>query len=174
MNELSNVASISGNYNENKLVIFSNENIVNIIDKIKIIMSASKTVWKMGSLEYKIDIINNTSSVYENAILTIKLNKTLIDFIDKSVKINKSSMDDYFYDEKNSTLVINIKEIKALEQLNITYSVKKKRDDFFILKTNSILDYNGLSGIESNYATVLSPIRKNNNNFDCKTPFWRN
>ena len=139
MNELSNIALISGNYNGNELELFSNENIVNIIDKIQLIMSTSKTVWKMGSLEYKIDIINNTNKQYKNSVLTIKLNKTLIDLVDKSVKINEKSTNDYVYDLKNNTLTIKIEEIKALDQLSITYLVKKKRDEFFILKTNSIL-----------------------------------
>lgn len=174
MNELSNIALISGNYNGNELELFSNENIVNIIDKIQLIMSTSKIVWKMGSLEYKIDIINNTNKQYKNSVLTIKLNKTLIDLVDKSVKINEKSTNDYVYDLKNNTLTIKIEEIKALDQLSITYLVKKKRDEFFILKTNSILTYDE-SNIESNYVTVLSPLKKNkNDNLDCNTPFWRN
>lgn len=72
------------------------------------------------------------------------------------------------------TLTIDMSNIAQNAKTIITYSIKNKYLDFFILRSACTLTYSNKIKLNSNIVTIISPIRKNyQKSSDCSTPYWR-
>lgn len=168
MNELTNIIHASGIYKNKTISLTSNINTVSLVDEIKLIKEANKIKWTHGYLTYKIIIENNTNKTYNNAILNENISNLVI-LVEDSIKVNENKA---IYDYSNQSLSIHIDEIKPNAKTIVSFSIKKKKNDFFILKNYSILKYDN-KDVKSNYITILSPLKKETNIIDCSTPYWR-
>lgn len=176
MNKLINNASVIGKYNNIATSLVSNTVEINMLDELKMIKEANKKTWRDGYLTYIITIDNQSTSTYQNSKITIVPNNNLISFVDNSIKINDIpvSHNDYHYEANTHTLTIDIPNITKNAKTIITYSIKKKYLDFFILRSTCILTYSNEIKLNSNIVTVISPIRKKyQKSLDCSTPYWR-
>ena len=73
----------------------------------------------------------------------------------------------------NNTLKINLDKISKKTKITISFSVRKKYNEFFIIKNKFKVYYNDKIE-ESNYVIVNSLINRDSstNNY-CGVPFWR-
>lgn len=146
---------------------------VSMINSLILTKEANKKNWSSGNLTYKLIIDNQTNITYTNLVITDILDTSVIEFIDGSVKIN----DIYFNKDKylfsNNTLKINLDKIFKKTKITISFSVRKKYNEFFIIKNKFKVYYNDKIE-ESNYVIVNSLINRDSstNNY-CGVPFWR-
>lgn len=147
---MKNKIVLQGIFNNNTLELISNEVNVSMINALKITLDSNKPVWRDGYLKYIIKIENNTLDTYNNLLIEDILDKRFITFIDNSITCDN----DFTYKINNNILHININTLKKQSVANITFYVKKKINDFFIL-SNLVSIYN----LESNIIKTLSPIK---------------
>lgn len=128
MNELNNIVTAVGNYNGIATTITSNNVVVNMIDGLTILMSANKTNWADGNLEYTIVINNSTDTSYNEVKVTDVIDTNLVTFITDSVTINNASASssEYTYDAETGTLTINLSDVLPSESSTVKFQVKKK------------------------------------------------
>ena len=176
MNELNNTALARGNYNNVPTSITSNTSIVNLVEGLTITKEADKTNWIDGNLTYTITIDNQSDKSYEQPIVTDIIDTSLVDFIEGSVKIDNviSRNNQYNYNTTTHILTINLKDITPYQTIQLDFSLRKRANKSFILKSNSELKCNGGINLKSNYVTSTnSIIRRYNKNTWCGTPKWR-
>lgn len=128
MNELNNIVTAVGNYNGIATTITSNNVVVNMIDGLTILMSANKTNWADGNLEYTIVINNSTDTSYNEVKVTDVIDTNLVTFITDSVTINSASASssEYTYDAETGTLTINLSDVLPSGSSTVKFQVKKK------------------------------------------------
>lgn len=128
MNELNNIVTAVGNYNNIPTTLTSNTSVVNIIEGLSLHKEADKTNWGSGNLEYTITIDNQTDKIYAKPIVTDVIDTTLVDFIDGSVEINgvTATQDQYNYNEATHTLTVNLDDVTPSSNSTFTFFVKKK------------------------------------------------
>lgn len=128
MNELNNIVTAVGNYNNILTTLTSNTSVVNIIEGLSLHKEAGKTNWGGGNLEYTITIDNQTDKIYVKPIITDVIDTTLVDFIDGSVEINGviATQNQYNYNEATHTLTVNLDDVTPSSNSTFMFSVKKK------------------------------------------------
>lgn len=128
MNELSNTVSATGDYNSIATSITSNVLVVSMIDGLTITKSADKMVWADGLLTYTITINNKTDQTYSNIKVSDTLDISLVSFVDSSIYVNGSKIEDskYTYVEGSGLLTIDVDDIAPSGESTITFQVKKK------------------------------------------------
>ena len=128
MNELSNIATSVGNYNNIPTSLTSNTSIVNLIEGLTLTKEADKDNWVSGTLTYLITLDNQTDTSYENPIIKDVLDNNLVNFVEGSVTIDgqKADPSKYTYDEGTHTLTINLDSVTPSSSTAITFLVTKK------------------------------------------------
>lgn len=128
MNELSNLVTVEGNYNNILTELTSNTSVVNMIEGLTVTKEADKQNWASGNLTYTITINNSAESSYTGVKVSDIIDTQLVDFIDGTVTINDSSAtsSEYSYDSSSHTLTINLGDISPSTSSKITFQVKKK------------------------------------------------
>lgn len=128
MNELTNFATAEGTYNSIPTSLTSNTSVVNLIDGLTLSLSADKQNWINGTLTYTITLSNQTTTSYQNPVISDTLDTSLVTFVEDSVTINetKASSSEYSYDTGTNTLKINLQEVQPNSNTNIKFQVKKK------------------------------------------------
>lgn len=128
MNELSNIVTSTGNYNNIPTSLTSNTSVVNLIEGLTLSKEADKINWSDGLLTYTIKLNNETNTPYTNAIITDVIDTSFIEFVDSSVKIDDryALENEYSYDDNSNTLTINLNDIAENTEVVVTFNVKKK------------------------------------------------
>lgn len=128
MNELYNMVSSVGNYNNIPTSLTSNTSVVNMIEGLTLLKEADKQNWSDGYLTYKITLDNTTDKSYDSPVITDVIDNSLIDFVEDSVTIDdvKADASKYNYDSDNHTLKITLDKVDASSKVVITFNVKKK------------------------------------------------
>lgn len=128
MNELNNTATAAGIYNNIPTSITSNVSVVNIIEGLTLTKEADKQNWGSGELTYTIVIDNQTDKTYSSPIVTDVLDATLVEFVEGSVKVNDMPLDTskYSFDDRTSTLTVNLDDVGATSETTLTFRVTKK------------------------------------------------
>lgn len=176
MNELSNTALASGNYNSVATSLTSNTSLVNLVDGLSLTKSANKTNWTDGNLTYTIEVNNQAEMAYENVVITDVINTDLVEFITGSVKINDAvaSEGQYFYNNDSHTLTVNLNDVSVGTKTVVTFSVKKKYNDFFVLNNYCSASYGNGMVVDSNNVKVVGIGRVYSVDcYKCSTPHWR-
>lgn len=124
---LSNIATVLGNYNSIPTQITSEVLVVSMISGLTVKKTADKMVWGDGKLTYTIEIDNQTNVDYTDPVITDELNTSLIKFVSGSVKFNGVELDSskYTYDEGSGELSITIDTVGASQKSTITFEVEK-------------------------------------------------
>ena len=124
---LSNIATVLGNYNSIPTQITSEVLVVSMISGLTVKKTADKMVWGDGKLTYTIEIDNQTNVDYTDPVITDELNTSLIKFVSVSVKLNGVELDSskYTYDEGSGELSITIDTVGASQKSTITFEVEK-------------------------------------------------
>lgn len=175
MSKLSNVVVLKGYYNNIQTSLNSNEFLIEIPSDISISKSVDKLIWKDGILTYIITIDNKSNISYNNLIITDVINTRLVEFIPESIKINGVETDDkYIYDNDTHTLTFKLDQIDSNSTIIMSFSVKKNKNDFFVLTSNCKM-YCNEEEYTSNYITVVSLIKKTYSlkNYECDVGHWR-
>lgn len=176
MNKLNNIALAKGNYNNIPTLITSNKFTVNLTNELTITKESKKTNWTSGNLTYTITITNKTNKSFEKPVVTDIIDTSLVDFIEGSVKIDNviSRNNQYNYNTTTHILTINLKDITPYQTIQLNFSLRKRANKYFILKSNPELKCNGGIKLKNNYVTVTNSIvRRYYKNTWCGTPKWR-
>lgn len=128
MNELNNVVTSTGTYNNIPTSLTSNTSVVNMIDGLTITKTADKQNWGSGNLTYTIVLDNQTATSYVNPSIVDVIDNNLVDFVTGSVTINgaSASESEYSYNNDTHTLTVTPGDLTANSKVTITFSVKKK------------------------------------------------
>lgn len=86
--ELTNQATILGNYNDIPTEISTQALVVTILTGHTVTKSADKMVWSDGNLTYKLEVNNQTENAYTSPVITDILNPDLIKLVDDTIKID--------------------------------------------------------------------------------------
>ena len=171
MSELSNTVSASGIYNNVTTLLTSNTSLVNLVDELVLNMSANKKNWSDGNLIYTIEVINQSEKKHNDVIDT-----SLVNFIIGSVKINNVLANDgqYSYDLDKHMLTINLDDVLGTSKVVISFSVKKRFNDPFVLNNYCSATYEDEMVVNSNNVKVIGigkvyPV----DCYKCSTPHWR-
>lgn len=126
--QLSNTATVLGEYNNIPTSISSQALVVTMIDGLTVTKTADKMIWADGILTYTILVDNKATETYTSPKITDILNTTLVSFVSDSVTIDgvKATTDKYTYDESTGTLTINLDDIAPSANSTITFQVEKK------------------------------------------------
>lgn len=176
MNKLSNTVIINGSYHNIPTLLTSNTLTISIQDALTITKSADKNTWHEGNLTYTITIDNKNNRSYKNSKITNIINTKLVSLIPNSIKINNIPAKDneYSYNTALNTLTIYLDTITSNSKTIISFSIKKNYNDYFVLKTNCLLTYQNNIEKQSNYVTVISPLKRPTFiTNSCSTPYWR-
>lgn len=128
MNELNNIATAVGNYNNISTSLTSNLSVVNIVDRLILTKDADKKNWSSGNLTYTIEIDNQTDTAYTQPVITDTIDNSLVEFVEKSVTINGVAADEskYSYNTDTHTLTIDLDDVSPSSKTTVTFLVKKK------------------------------------------------
>lgn len=176
MHELYNKATSFGNYKKTPISLSSNTSIVNISPGLELTIDTNKTKWKYGNLTYKFKITNISSTPYLNLVITTLIDTRLIELVPNSITIDNviATQNEYSYNEETHFLNINLNEIKQNQTKEINFSVRKRRNVFFILKNKYTVTYGNSLKIDSNTISIISPITSSAiDNNDCSSLNWR-
>lgn len=126
--QLSNTATVLGEYNNIPTSISSQALVVTMIDGLTVTKTADKMIWADGILTYTILVDNKATETYTSPKITDILNTTLVSFVSDSVTIDgvKAETSKYTYDESTGTLTINLDDIAPSANSTITFQVEKK------------------------------------------------
>ncbi len=126
--ELSNTATVLGNYNNIPTQISTQALVVTMISGLTVTKTADKMVWSEGTLTYKIEVNNQTENAYTSPIITDVLNPTLITLVNNSVKVDDTPLEasQYTYEDSTGKLTINLPDIESKTKKTITFEVTKK------------------------------------------------
>lgn len=126
--ELTNSATVLGNYNDIPTEISTQALVVTMLSGLTVTKTADKLVWSDGNLTYTIEVNNETGSSYTSPVITDILNPSLITFVDNSVKVDGTTLEtsQYTYQQDTGELTINLPTIDAGVKKTVTFEVKKK------------------------------------------------
>ena len=126
--QLSNTATVLGEYNNIPTSISSQALVVTMIDGLTVTKTADKMIWADGILTYTILVDNKATETYTSPKITDILNTTLVSFVSDSVTIDgvKAETSKYTYDESTGTLTINLDDIAPSASSTITFQVEEK------------------------------------------------
>lgn len=128
MNELNNIVTATGQYNNIPTSLTSNTSVVNMIEGLTLTKEADKQNWSSGDLTYTITLTNNTDQTYSTPVIKDVINTSLVEFVKGSVVINDTPATEsqYSYDEGSSTLTINLSDVGPSSTTTLTFRVTKK------------------------------------------------
>lgn len=128
MNELNNLVTANGTYNDIPTSLTSNTMVVNMIDGLTIKKEADKKNWVDGELTYTVTIQNNTDKTYAKPVVTDVIDNNFVDFVDGSVMINdvKATESQYSYTEGTHTLTVNLEDVLPSSSSVFKFQVEKK------------------------------------------------
>lgn len=126
--QLTNTASVLGEYNSIPTTITSEALVVTMLDGLTVTKTADKQVWADGNLTYTILVDNKSTESYTNPTITDILDTTLVTFIPESVTIGgqKAESSQYSYDESTGKLTITLSDIGPSASETVTFQVAKK------------------------------------------------
>ena len=126
--ELSNIASVLGNYNDIPTELTSEAVVVSMIDGLTVTKTADKVNWADGVLTYTVVIKNETEKSFTTPVITDILNPTLVTFVSDSVTVDGTKIETskYTYEASTGTLTINLDDLAASGSSTITFQVTKK------------------------------------------------
>ncbi len=126
--ELSNSASVLGNYNNIPTEISTQTFVVTLISGLTVTKTADKVIWSEGNLTYKIEVINQTDLPYTSPVITDILNPTLIALVNNTIKIDDNIISSslYTYEEDTGKLTITLPDIESKGKKVVTFEVSKK------------------------------------------------
>lgn len=128
MNELNNIATAVGTYNNVSTSLTSNTSVVNLIDDLTLMLEADKVNWSDGLLTYTITLDNQTTLSYVNPVIKDVLDTSKVEFVEGSVLIDQieATSSEASYDSSSNTLQITLDEVGANSSKVISFKVKKK------------------------------------------------
>ena len=126
--ELSNVATVLGNYNDIPTSISSEVILVTMVNGLTVTKTSDKKVWVDGLLTYTIKVSNETGVKYTSPVITDVLDINNITLIEDSIMINgsKASSSDYTYDSGSGKLDITISDLDSSGSSTVSFQVQKK------------------------------------------------
>lgn len=126
--QLTNTASVLGEYNSVPTTITSEALVVTMLDGLTVTKTADKQVWADGNLTYTILVDNKSTESYTNPTITDILDTTLVTFVPESVTIGgqKAETSQYSYDEATGKLTITLSDIGPSASGTVTFQVAKK------------------------------------------------
>lgn len=126
--ELTNTATVLGNYNSIPTEITSTAFVVTMLSGLTVTKSADKPVWSEGNLTYKIEINNATTESYTSPVITDILNPTLITLVKDTIKVDDIPLENsqYTFDESTGKLTITLSDITSQAKKTVTFEVSKK------------------------------------------------
>lgn len=126
--QLTNTASVLGEYNSVPTTITSEALVVTMLDGLTVTKTADKQVWADGNLTYTILVDNKSAESYTNPTITDILDTTLVTFVPESVTIGgqKAETSQYSYDEATGKLTITLSDIGPSASETVTFQVAKK------------------------------------------------
>ena len=126
--QLTNTASVLGEYNSVPTTITSEALVVTMLDGLTVTKTADKRVWADGNLTYTILVDNKSTESYTNPTITDILDTTLVTFVPESVTIGgqKAETSQYSYDEATGKLTITLSDIGPSASETVTFQVAKK------------------------------------------------
>lgn len=126
--QLSNTATVLGNYNSIPTEISTQVLVVTMISGLTVTKTADKMVWSEGNLTYTIVIDNQADEAYTSPVITDILNTTLISFVDNSITVDDQVLDSskYTWDENSGKLTITLSDIESKAKKTIKFQVSKK------------------------------------------------
>lgn len=126
--ELTNTATILGNYNSIPTEISTQALVVTMLNGLTATKTADKMVWSDGILTYTIMINNQTDVAYTEPVITDLLDINLITLVDNSIMVDgvKLEAEKYTWDKATGKLTIKLSDINAKDTKTITFEVSKK------------------------------------------------
>ena len=126
--ELTNTATVLGNYNSIPTEITSTALVVTMLSGLTVTKSADKPVWSEGNLTYKIEINNATTESYTSPVITDILNPTLITLVKDTITVDDITLENsqYTFDESTGKLTITLSDITSQAKKTVTFEVSKK------------------------------------------------
>ena len=126
--QLTNTASVLGEYNSVPTTITSEALVVTMLDGLTVTKTADKQVWADGNLTYTILVDNKSTESYTNPTITDILDTTLVTFVPESVTTGgqKAETSQYSYDEATGKLTITLSDIGPSASETVTFQVAKK------------------------------------------------
>ena len=126
--ELTNTATVLGNYNSIPTEISITALVVTILTGLTVTKSADKPIWTEGNLTYTIEVNNETNEAYTSPVITDVLDPTLITLVANSIKVDDVVLEEskYTYDDVTGKLTITLEDIPAKNTKKVTFEVSKK------------------------------------------------
>lgn len=126
--ELTNTATVLGEYNSIPTEISTTALVVTIVEGLTVTKSADKPIWTEGNLTYTIEINNETTQAYTTPVITDILDPTLITLVKGSIKVDDTVIEEsqYTYEEDTGKLTITVPDIAAQSKKTVTFEVSKK------------------------------------------------
>lgn len=127
-NELSNTATVLGNYNNIPTEISTQALVVTMISGLTVTKTADKMMWSDGNLTYTIEVNNQAEESYTEPVITDILDKSLITLVENSITIDNVKIDStqYTWDEQSGKLTIKLPDIESKTKKTVTFQVSKK------------------------------------------------
>ena len=126
--ELSNTATVLGNYNSIPTEISTQALVVTMITGLTVSKTADKMVWSEGVLTYTITINNEAEETYTSPVITDMLDTNLITFVNDSITVDGIKLENskYTWDESTGKLTITLSDIEKSAQRIVKFQVSKK------------------------------------------------
>lgn len=126
--ELTNTATVLGNYNSIPTEISTTALVVTMLSGLTVTKSADKPVWSEGNLTYTIEINNATTEDYTSPVITDILNPTLITLVKGSIKVDSTMLEEsnYTFEDSTGKLTITLPDITSQSKKTVTFKVSKK------------------------------------------------
>ena len=126
--ELTNTATVLGEYNSIPTEISTTALVVTILEGLTVTKSADKPIWTEGNLTYTIEINNETTQAYTTPVITDILDPTLIVLVKGSIKVDDTILEEsqYTYEEDTGKLTITLPDITSQSKKTVTFEVCKK------------------------------------------------
>ncbi len=126
--ELTNTATVLGEYNSIPTEISTTAIVVTILEGLTVTKSADKPIWTEGNLTYTVEINNETTKAYTSPVITDILDPTLITLVAGTIKVDDTVLEEsqYTYEEDTGKLTITVPDIAAQSKKTITFEVSKK------------------------------------------------
>lgn len=117
--ELTNTATVLGNYNNIPTEISTQALVVTMISGLSVTKTADKMIWSEGDLTYTIVINNQTEESYTSPVITDILNTSLLTFVNDSITVDNVKLEtsQYTWDDsmgKLTTDVLDVREVGIL------------------------------------------------------------
>ena len=126
--ELTNTATVLGEYNSIPTEISTTTLVVTILEGLTVTKSADKPIWTEGNLTYTVEINNETTQAYTTPVITDILDPTLITLVKGSIKVDSTPLEDsnYTFEDSTGKLTITLPDITTQSKKTVTFEVSKK------------------------------------------------